>query len=68
MPLFIYKCPKCERTLEQLQASYRETAPLCPTCADTPDFLPRMERVPSAPAVQFKGGGWAADGYASNTK
>ncbi len=50
MPLFDYSCPRCGQ-FERLQST---AAPLraCPGCGGP------VERLPSAPAIQFKGEGW----------
>jgi len=62
MPLYVYRCSNtCDAPpIEILAPSWRTRtdAPPCPRCGDP------MERVPAAPTVQFKGSGWAKDGYA----
>jgi putative FmdB family regulatory protein len=57
LPLYEYECPKCG-TFE-LVRKYSD-APLesCPTCGGP------IEKLASAPAIQFKGTGWYITDYA----
>jgi len=57
MPLYEYECTQCRRHTEKIQKFSDAEITVCPHCGG------RLERVISAPAVQFKGGGWFADGY-----
>jgi len=57
MPLYEYVCKQCGRHTEKIQKFSDPEITDCPHCGGT------LERVPSAPAVSFKGGGWYADGY-----
>src|ERR1700743_3786813 len=57
MPLYEYKCTACHRHTEKIQKFSDPEIPVCPHCGG------HLERVLSAPAVSFKGGGWYADGY-----
>jgi putative FmdB family regulatory protein len=57
MPLYEYKCLQCNRHTEKIQKFSDPEITLCPYCGGT------LERVISAPAISFKGGGWYADGY-----
>ena len=59
MPLYEYKCTACQKLVEKIQKFSDPEITDCPHCGG------RLERVLSAPAVTFKGGGWYADGYAS---
>lgn len=61
MPLYEYECTNCHRHTEKIQKFSDPEITVCPHCSG------RLERVLSAPAVTFKGGGWYADGY-GNTK
>ncbi len=58
MPLYEYRCTKCGERTEVLQ--HLSDAPLaeCPRCGGT------LEKVISAPALQFKGSGWYVTDYA----
>jgi putative FmdB family regulatory protein len=57
MPLYEYKCTACHKHTEKIQKFSDPEITACPHCGGT------LERVLSAPAVNFKGGGWYADGY-----
>jgi putative FmdB family regulatory protein len=57
MPLYEYKCTACHRHTEKIQKFSDPEITVCPHCGG------HIERVLSAPAVSFKGGGWYADGY-----
>ena len=61
MPLYEYKCTNCHKHTEKIQKFSDPEITVCPHCGG------HLERVLSAPAVSFKGGGWFADGY-GNTK
>jgi putative FmdB family regulatory protein len=58
LPLYEYKCEKCGKKFERIE---RVTAPetrKCPTCKG------KAVRLPSSPAIQFKGSGWYVTDYA----
>lgn len=57
MPLYEYKCTQCKRHTEKIQKFSDAEITDCPYCGGL------LERVVSAPAIAFKGGGWYADGY-----
>ena len=57
MPLYEYKCTACHKHTEKIQKFSDPEITVCPHCGG------HLERVLSAPAVSFKGGGWYADGY-----
>ena len=57
MPLYEYECTTCHKHTEKIQKFSDPEITVCPFCAG------HLERVLSAPAVSFKGGGWYADGY-----
>jgi putative FmdB family regulatory protein len=57
MPLYEYECAACHRRTEKIQKFSDPEITVCPHCGG------HLERVLSAPAVSFKGGGWYADGY-----
>ena len=58
MPIYEYRCRKCGHTLEKIQKLGDPLLTQCPSCRGP------LEKLISAAAVQFKGGGWYADGYA----
>src|SRR5215831_8140685 len=57
MPLYEYECTQCHERTEKIQKFSDPEITVCPHCSG------HLERVLSAPAVTFKGGGWYADGY-----
>ena len=57
MPLYEYKCTQCDRLTEKIQKFSDTEITECPHCGGP------LERVLSAPAISFKGGGWFKDGY-----
>jgi putative FmdB family regulatory protein len=59
MPLYEYECTSCQKHVEKIQKFSDPEITICAHCGG------RLERVVSAPAIAFKGGGWYADGYAS---
>lgn len=60
MPIYAYRCEHCSGEIEAIQGV--QDAPLthCPACGEE-----QLRRLISAPAFQFKGGGWYKDLYAS---
>jgi putative FmdB family regulatory protein len=59
MPLYEYKCKKCGHRFERIQTFSAPDAKECPVCQG------EVERLISAPAVQFKGSGFYSTDYAS---
>ena len=57
MPLYEYECPK-DGTFEQMQKFSDPPLAACPTCGGP------VEKLLSAPAIQFKGTGWYITDYA----
>jgi putative FmdB family regulatory protein len=57
MPLYEYECTTCHKHTEKIQKFSDPEITVCPHCGG------QLERVVSAPAIAFKGGGWYADGY-----
>jgi putative FmdB family regulatory protein len=57
MPLYEYECTTCHKHTEKIQKFSDPEITTCPHCGG------KLERVLSAPAIAFKGGGWYADGY-----
>lgn len=62
MPLYEYECQNCHRHLEKIQKFSDAPLTECPHCGGL------LQKVITAPAVQFKGGGWYADLYSSSKK
>jgi putative FmdB family regulatory protein len=62
MPLYEYQCGKCNHRFEKIQ-KYSDPAPDgCPVCGGSP-----VTRLPSSPAIQFKGTGWYITDYAKKS-
>ena len=57
MPLYEYQCPKCGR-FELIRKFSDEMLTKCPTCGSD------VQKLLSAPAIQFKGTGWYITDYA----
>lgn len=57
MPLYEYQCPKCGR-FEVIRKFSDAPLSACPTCGR------EIQKLPSAPAIQFKGSGWYVTDYA----
>lgn len=58
MPLYEYECQTCGRRTELLQRFSDAPLTTCPECGGS------VRKLPSAPAVQFKGTGWYVTDYA----
>jgi putative FmdB family regulatory protein len=57
VPLYEYQCPKCGR-FEVIRKFSDPPLKKCPTCGKT------VQKLASAPAIQFKGAGWYVTDYA----
>jgi putative FmdB family regulatory protein len=62
MPLYDYRCHKCGKTFEVRQKFSDEILREHEGCGG------ELERLISAPALQFKGTGWYVTDYAKNGK
>lgn len=62
MPLYEYKCVKCRRHFTRIEKLSGPHLKKCPHCGA------RVERMASAPAIQFKGSGWYITDYARSSK
>ena len=60
MPLYEYQCPKCGR-FELIRKFADEPLTTCPTCGS------EIQKLMSAPAIQFKGTGWYVTDYAKKS-
>lgn len=58
MPLYEYQCTKCRRKTEKIESVAGPHLKKCPHCAA------KVERLLTAPAIQFKGAGWYVTDYA----
>ena len=61
MPLYDYLCKKCGHRFERIQKFSDPEVKECPQCGG------EVERLLSAPAVQFKGTGWYVTDYAKKS-
>jgi len=61
VPLYEYRCKSCGHQFEKIQSFSAPEEKECPVCQGP------VERLLSAPAVQFKGSGWYATDYASKS-
>ena len=57
MPLYEYLCHRCGKNFEVLQKFTDEALTVHPECGG------EVERLVSAPALQFKGSGWYVNDY-----
>lgn len=62
MPLYEYRCKNCGHTFEKIQSFSAPDEKECPVCHG------EVERLISAPAIQFKGSGWYVSDYAGKSK
>ena len=58
MPLYEYRCVKCGALVEKIQRFSDPPLTKCEKCGG------KLERLLSAPAIQFKGSGWYITDYA----
>jgi len=58
VPLYEYRCKQCGHTFEKIQGFSAPDEKECPLCKG------EVERLISAPAIQFKGSGWYVTDYA----
>src|SRR5262245_13896746 len=59
MPIYEYECKKCKSHTEAFQKLNDKPLTKCKKCGG------RLEKVFSAPAIQFKGSGWYVTDYAA---
>ena len=58
MPLYEYECSDCAGRFERIQKFSDPIVKTCPTCGGP------VQKLPSSPAIQFKGTGWYVTDYA----
>jgi len=58
LPLYEYRCLKCDSRFEKIQKFSDPAIQRCETCGG------RLEQLLSSPAIQFKGSGWYITDYA----
>lgn len=57
MPLYEYQCESCEARFEKIQKFSDPPVEVCPTCGG------KVNKLPSSPAIQFKGSGFYITDY-----
>jgi putative FmdB family regulatory protein len=62
MPIYEYECEKCGTHVEAFQKVNDKPLVKCRKCGG------RLERLVSAPAIQFKGTGWYVTDYSNKGK
>ncbi|SRR5579871_2249114 len=59
MPLYEYECDACGKRFEKIQKFSDAPLERCALCGKGP-----VHKLPSSPAIQFKGSGWYITDYA----
>jgi putative FmdB family regulatory protein len=62
VPLYEYECDACGRRFEVIQKFSDPPVEQCKECGKGP-----VHRLPSSPAIQFKGTGWYVTDYAKSS-
>lgn len=63
MPLYEYECAACGHRFERIQKFSDPPIEECPSCGQ-----PKVQKLLSSPAIQFKGTGWYITDYAKSGK
>ena len=58
MPLYEFECEACKTRFERIQKFTDANPEACPTCGKGP-----VRKLPSSPAIQFKGSGFYITDY-----
>ena len=61
MPIYEYQCNECRQRHEVIQKFSDPPLSHCPSCGG------EMKKLPSSPAIQFKGSGFYKTDYASSS-
>jgi len=61
VPLYEYQCAKCGKRTEKIENISGPHLKKCPYCGG------KVERLLTAPAIQFKGSGWYVTDYAGKS-
>jgi putative FmdB family regulatory protein len=59
MPLYEYECDACQKRFERIHKYSDPPIDVCPNCGKGP-----VRKLPSSPAIQFKGSGFYITDYA----
>ena len=63
MPIYDYKCPKCEHQFEVIQKFSDKPIKTCPECNKE-----SVQKLVSAPSFRLKGGGWYETDFKTGSK
>ena len=63
MPIYEYKCSKCEHQFEIIQRFSDNPLESCPECGQT-----SIKKLVSAPSFRWKGGGWYETDFKTGSK
>ena len=63
MPIYEYKCSKCEHQFEIIQRISDIPIEVCPECSQT-----SVNKLVSAPSFRLKGGGWYETDFKTGSK
>jgi putative FmdB family regulatory protein len=61
LPLYEYRCLKCDRHTDKIEKVDGPHLKKCPHCGG------KVESVITAPSIQFKGAGWYVNDYGKKT-
>ena len=62
MPLYEFECEACKTRFDRIQKYTDPNPDVCPTCGKGP-----IRKMPSSPAIQFKGSGFYITDYAKKS-
>jgi putative FmdB family regulatory protein len=62
MPLYEFECEACKIRFDRIQKYTDPNPEVCPTCGKGP-----IRKMPSSPAIQFKGSGFYITDYAKKS-
>ena len=63
MPIYDYKCSKCEHQFEVIQKFSDKPIKICPECNQG-----SVQKLVSAPSFRLKGGGWYETDFKTGSK
>jgi putative FmdB family regulatory protein len=62
MPMYEYECTACGHRFERIRKFSDPPIEECPSCGE-----PKVQKLLSSPAIQFKGTGWYINDYAKKS-
>lgn len=62
MPMYEYECTACGHRFERIRKFSDPPIDKCPNCGE-----PKVQKLLSSPAIQFKGTGWYINDYAKKS-